>query len=98
MWFVDECGRVDVGTGSEAGGWGAVWTWSEAGSLDAGRGLESLMGSLGGGLWRVLDEPLCIGRSLVRCVSGGMFPIPDDVAAALFVFEFFQGISLVGVC
>ena len=44
------------------------------------------MGSLGGP--RVmLDEPLCIGRSLVCCVSGGMFPIPDEVAAALFFFR-----------
>ena len=72
MWLVGGCGQVDVLTGSEAGGWGVVRTGSEAGSWGAGGVLEVLMVLLGG-LWVVVDEPLCIGRSLVCCVSGGMF-------------------------
>ena len=48
------------------------------------------MGSLGG-LWGLLVEPLSIGRSVVRCVSGGKFPVPDEVATAVYVFLVLPG-------
>ncbi len=44
------------------------------------------MGSLGGHRG-VLVEPSWIGRSLVRCISGRVCPVPDEVAAAVFVFR-----------
>ena len=53
--------------------------WGVGGMLDL------LIGSLVG-LQGLLDEPLGIGRSMVRCVSGREFPVPDEVAAALHVF------------
>ena len=43
------------------------------------------MGLLGGRCG-VLVEPSWVGSSLVRCVSGGMSPVPDEVAAAVCVF------------
>ena len=59
-------------------GW---WGEERVGSLDFGRVLELVMGSLGGRCVG-LDEPSWIGSSLVRCVSGGVGPVPDEVAAA----------------
>ncbi len=70
------------------GGQGAVMAWwgeSRMGSWSAGRVLELLMGSLGGHR-EVLVEPSRIGRSLVRCISGRVCPVPDEVAAAACVF------------
>ena len=53
------------------------------------------MGLLGGHSG-VLVEPSWIGRSLVRCISGRVCPVPDEVAAAACVFEFILGVSLYG--
>ena len=52
--------------------------------------LGLLVGSLGG-LQGLLVEPLSIGRSMVRCVSGGKFPVPDEVATAAYVFLVLPG-------
>ncbi len=81
------------------GGRGAVMAWwgeSRVGSRGAGRRvLELLMGSLGGHRG-VLVEPSRIGRSLFRCISGRVCPVPDEVAAAACIFEFILGVSLYG--
>ena len=78
--MIGEYGRV----GLRSFGWG-VWVGDETGSYWAD-GVFEVMKVLLDGIHWLLSEPLCIGRSLVRCVSGGMFPIPDPVAAALRVF------------
>ena len=70
------------------GGRGAVMAWwgeSRVGSWGAGRVLELLMGLLGGHCG-VLVEPSWIGRRLIRCISGRVCLVPDEVAAAACVF------------
>ena len=70
------------------GGQGAVMAWwgeSRVGSWGAGGVLELLIGSLGGHRG-VLVEPSWISRRLVRCISGRVCPVPDEVAAAVCVF------------
>ena len=41
-------------------------------------------------VWGLLVEPL-IGRGVVRCVPGREFPVPDEVAAAAYVFLVLPG-------
>ena len=90
---------MDVLVGGGVGGQFAVvvaW-WGEArvGSWGVGRVLELVVVLLGGRCG-VLVEPSWIGSSLVCCVSGGVFPVPDEVAASVCVFEFDLGVMLFG--
>ena len=66
-------------------GWGVGRVLELVMGLGVGEVLELVMGLLGGHRG-VLVEPSWIGRSLVQCVSGWVFLVPDEVAAAVFVF------------